>query len=89
MGASIQIRWTDFFTQEAAEKVAKSFEWVRRDEATDEILCGGNLHIFTENEWTPEIRSEIKKRIKKPGNGDPDLQDQLNLDTNNLGTGQV
>ncbi len=61
MGASIQIRWTDFFTQEAAEKVAKSFEWVRRDEATDEILCGGNLHIFTENNGPlrsgPRLRS--------------------------------
>lgn len=66
MGASIRIRWVDFPTPEAVKKAVQPFERVQRDQATGEILCGGNLFIFTENEWSSEIREEIEEAM--PGN---------------------
>lgn len=56
---SITVSWTDFPTEKAVEEVVSKYEQVQRCEVTGEILSGGNLFIFTRQEWTEETKKKI------------------------------
>lgn len=63
MGASIDIRWTDFPTEKLVMKAIEKYERVRRCEITGEILSGGNLYISCSNEWSDQIKEGIEKEM--------------------------
>jgi hypothetical protein len=56
---SINVSWTDFPTEKAVEEVVSKYEQVQRCEVTGEILSGGNLFVFTRQEWTEEMKKKI------------------------------
>jgi Large polyvalent protein associated domain 29 len=56
---SINVSWTDFPTEKAVEEVVSKYEQVQRCEVTGEILSGGNLFVFTRQEWSEEIKKKI------------------------------
>lgn len=56
---SINVSWTDFPTEKAVGEVVSKYEQVQRCEVTGEILSGGNLFVFTRQEWTEEIKKKI------------------------------
>ncbi|MGG3920409.1 LPD29 domain-containing protein [Geobacillus thermodenitrificans] len=56
---SINVSWTDFPTEKAVEEVVSKYEQVQRCEVTGEILSGGNLFVFTRQEWTEETKKKI------------------------------
>ena len=61
--SSITIRWTDFPTIEAVEEISKKYQSISYDEYTGEILCGGNIYVFTENTWSEDMKEAIKENI--------------------------
>lgn len=63
MGSSISVKWTDFPTRKAVEAITDKYKTVRYDEATGDILSGGNHFVFCSNEWTEETRQEIEKNM--------------------------
>jgi hypothetical protein len=56
---SINVSWTDFPTEKAVEEIVSKYEQVQRCEVTGEILSGGNLFVFTRQEWTEEMKKKI------------------------------
>ena len=56
---SINVSWTDFPTEKAVEEVVSKYEQIQRCEVTGEILSGGNLFVFTRQEWTEEMKKKI------------------------------
>lgn len=67
-GGSINIHWTDFPTEKAVKEITGKYESIRYDEYTGEILCGGNIFVFTNNHWSEEMEAAIKENlIKKYG----------------------
>jgi Large polyvalent protein associated domain 29 len=56
---AINVSWTDFPTEKAVEKIVSKYEQVQRCEVTGEILSGGNLFVFTRQEWTEEMKKKI------------------------------
>lgn len=61
-GSSIDVSWTDFPTTKAVEEIVSKYEQVQRCEVTGEILSGGNLFVFTRQEWTEEMKKKIETK---------------------------
>ncbi|STO12815.1 Uncharacterised protein [[Flavobacterium] thermophilum] len=61
---SINVRWTNFPTEKAVEEVISKYEQVQRCEVTGEILSGGNLFVFTRQEWTNELKNKIETEVR-------------------------
>jgi len=55
---AVNVRWTDGPTQAAVDAVVQRFAQVRRDHE-GEILCGGNLFVFTTRETSPELEARV------------------------------
>ena len=62
-GSSINIYWTDFPTVKAVEEITNKYESIRYDEYTGEVLCGGNIFVFTNNTWSEEMETAIKENL--------------------------
>lgn len=67
MGSTVEVRikvWS--VALGAVEALVRPFEQVRRDEATGEILCGGNTHIAVEYEHDAiaEVRPIIARALE-------------------------
>lgn len=58
-GTSINVSWTNFPTKRAVEEIVSKYEEIDRCEVTGEILSGGNLFVFTRQEWTEEMKKKI------------------------------
>lgn len=61
---AVNVRWTDGPTQAAVDAVVQRFAQVRRDHE-GEILCGGNLFVFTTRETSPELQARVMDRLTK------------------------
>jgi hypothetical protein len=57
---SVRVKWVGFPTAKHVESIVGKYKSVRYDEATGEILGGGNLFIFCDNEYTDDIKKEIE-----------------------------
>ncbi len=59
MGSAVRVKWTDGPTEKQVEKIANAHERIDRDDATGEILSGGNRYIT--------CNRELSERVKKYG----------------------
>jgi hypothetical protein len=59
MGSSIHISWQDGPSEDSVEEVAKSFQEVRYDDYSGEILSGGNMFVFCKQEVSEEFKQQI------------------------------
>ncbi len=57
---SVRIKWVGFPTVKHVENIVSKYRSVRYDDSTGEILGGGNLYIFCNNEYPEDIREEIE-----------------------------
>ncbi|WP_028778727.1 DUF3560 domain-containing protein [Shimazuella kribbensis] len=57
---SVRIKWVGFPTVKHVESIVGKYSSVRRDAVTGEILGGGNLFIFCNNEYPEDIKEEIE-----------------------------
>lgn len=59
MGSSVNVKWTDGPTEGQVEKIACQHESIDRDQATGEILSGGNRFVH--------CNRSLSDRVKKYG----------------------
>jgi len=62
-GSSVDIHYTDGPPIELVEQLVKPYESVDRDEATGEILLGGNKYVQVQRSLSPEVMAKAKAFI--------------------------
>jgi hypothetical protein len=65
MGEAINVFWTNGTASDKVEEILPKYEDIDRDEATGEILCGGNRYVHGHRTVTDDIREKIAKEIKE------------------------
>jgi hypothetical protein len=63
MGSSVRVAWTDGPTAKQVEAIAQPHENVHRDDASGEILSGGNRYIFCNRELSDRVQAYARSQI--------------------------
>src|SRR5712691_9294375 len=70
MGSAVRIGWTDGPTEKQVTEIVNAHETIHRDEATGEILGGGNRYITCNRELSERVKAYARSQI--PSNLDHD-----------------
>lgn len=62
---AINVSWLDGVAHDKVQPVLRKHERYQRDEATQEILQGGNTFIFAERSVSEKNKEKIRKKIRK------------------------
>jgi len=62
---AINVEWTDGVATNKVKPILQKHEWFQTDQATQEILQGGNTFVFAERGYSDKVRNKISKNIKK------------------------
>ena len=60
MGSSVRVSWDDGPTARIVETYCKRLDRVYRDDATGDILGGGNAFVFAQRDVSPELRAAAR-----------------------------
>lgn len=67
MGSAVRVRWTDGPLEKEVSEVIRIYETIHRDQATGEILDGGNRYITTTRVISDELMEKAKAEAEKTG----------------------
>jgi hypothetical protein len=62
---AIDVSWMDGVSQDKVKPILQKHEWFQRDQATQEILSGGNTFVFAERSVSSKNKEKIKKKLLK------------------------
>jgi len=65
MSDAIHVDWTDGVATNKVRKKIDKFKNIDYDDATGEILGGGNTFVFAERGYSDQARKKVEKKIKK------------------------
>jgi hypothetical protein len=68
-GSAVNVKWSDGPIPSSVEKHIQEYESIHRDEATYEILSGGNLFVFANREVSDANKKKITKLFDKEWDG--------------------
>lgn len=73
MGSNITVNWTDGPTQTQVSNLIKKYEQVDYDEASGEILSGGNMYIFADRDFSTKNGWMAFRKIDLTGKEPKDI----------------
>jgi len=62
---AIDVAWVDGVATNKVKPILQKHEWYQTDQATQEILQGGNTFIFAERGYNQKTKDKVAKKIKK------------------------
>lgn len=62
---AIDVSWQDGIAETRVKPILQKHEWFQRDEATQEILSGGNTFVFAGRKVSDANRKRVEKKIRE------------------------
>jgi len=62
---AINVGWNDGVATDKVKPILQKHEWYQVDQATQEILQGGNTFVFENRTYSDKVKEKIKKKIAK------------------------
>ena len=62
---AIRVEWNDGIAHDKVKPILRKHEWYQTDQATQEILSGGNTFVFAERSVSEKNKEKIRKKIRK------------------------
>ena len=80
--SAVDVRWKDSVPPDVVDEVTRNFEKYERDEATQEILSGGNTFVFTNREITDGNFKKLVDIYNKT------IDEEMQVDSRGYGIGK-
>jgi len=62
---AINVEWMDGIAHDKVKPILQKHEWYQVDQATQEILQGGNTFVFANRKYSDKVKEKVANKIKK------------------------